>query len=455
MRKNINKIIAFAIGISVMSGSVVPAFAADSTQQTTTSTSTATNSQIVNGKPLLTLDEAIKGAISNSETLAIDDSKIGYINRTGDLNDDVDDAKDINDDVHDFNDDNQEIKLNQAKQQKDFDQDILEKKVVDKYNDIATKQMNIDKIAKELDIKKTQLANMKLKVSLGTDISTNLKSTELAVQDKQNTLTYSQNQLNDSIYSFKVLTGKDVTKYTLEDIKFESLKIDGSIDKYLDNVIDSFLKYSVQIVNLNKDYFDHDYEKDDDNKVSQDYVSSKQDNVDTAKTEVENAQEALDKAKADPTITDTTSYQKRLDDAKTSYGKAEDNYVLAIKSRMAYLGTKQGIVVDENTISADKKRLKDSLKGYYTDLLKQEAQIEYDKKNIEINNETLSNAKLKHDLGMMTDTDYNTIAVNNEAYDLQLRADIISYNTLKEEIQKPWLSLTKSAMQSQQQHLEG
>jgi len=36
MRKNINKVVAFAIGISVMSGSIMPVFAADTTQNTYT-----------------------------------------------------------------------------------------------------------------------------------------------------------------------------------------------------------------------------------------------------------------------------------------------------------------------------------------------------------------------------------------------------------------------------------
>ena len=36
MRRNINKIVALAIGISVMSGSIMPVFAADTTQSTTT-----------------------------------------------------------------------------------------------------------------------------------------------------------------------------------------------------------------------------------------------------------------------------------------------------------------------------------------------------------------------------------------------------------------------------------
>ena len=40
------------------------------------------------------------------------------------------------------------------------------------------------------------------------------------------------------------------------------LKIDGSIDEYLDNVVERYLKYSTKLVELNKDYFN-----DNDNKV--------------------------------------------------------------------------------------------------------------------------------------------------------------------------------------------
>ena len=35
MRKNINKLVAFAIGVSVISGSIIPAFAADTNTQNT------------------------------------------------------------------------------------------------------------------------------------------------------------------------------------------------------------------------------------------------------------------------------------------------------------------------------------------------------------------------------------------------------------------------------------
>ena len=69
MRKNINKLVAVAIGVSVISGSIIPAFAADTTTQNT-STITSVQAQTI-GKPVLTLDDAIKAAISNSETIKL------------------------------------------------------------------------------------------------------------------------------------------------------------------------------------------------------------------------------------------------------------------------------------------------------------------------------------------------------------------------------------------------
>ena len=47
-----------------------------------------------------------------------------------------------------------------------------------------------------------------------------------------------------------------MTQYTLEqDIKYDTFKIDGSVDDYLDNAIESYLKYKTQLIQLNKDYY--------------------------------------------------------------------------------------------------------------------------------------------------------------------------------------------------------
>ena len=45
---------------------------------------------------------------------------------------------------------------------------------------------------------------------------------------------------------------------------------------------------------------------------------------------------------------------------------------------------------------------------------------------------------------MITKSDYSTLVVSSEDLDLQLRSEIINYNILKEEIQKPWIAFSSS-----------
>lgn len=422
MRKNINKIIAFAIGISVMSGSVVPALAADSTQQTTTSTSTATNSQIVNGKPLLTLDEAVKEAISISEVLQLDTSKITYQDKTNDINEDLDDSKNVSGDEEDFNDDTREANANKARQQRDFDQDALIQKVTKAYNNIVTSQMKIDKAGKDLQIKNKTLNDAKLKSSLGMVTSSDLKSTELEIQNLQITQKTSENTLKDAEYSFKVLTGKDVTKYTLEqDIPYETLKVDGSIDTYLDKVIDNYLKYREQILKLKKDYY-----YDSDNKITDKDVSNAKDTTDGA---------------VEPTLREGESivdYMKRYNE----YQAAKSAYVDAVSKRLTYLGNKLSVDQEQTSIDEDKKNFKNQLRALYTNLITAEDSINYIKQQIELSNKNLSDAKLKYDLGMITESAYNSQVLSSEDLNIQLRSQIDNYNTLKQEIQKPWIAFS-------------
>jgi hypothetical protein len=428
MRKNINKIVAIAIGISVIRGSVMPVFAADTTQiaQTTQNTNIRTQT---NQKAVLTLDDAIKSATSISDTLILDEQKITYQDKTNDITKKQDDFNNVNGDKENYDNDTADNSLNKLKQQRDFDEDILIHKVTTKYNDIVTSQMKISKAAKELEIKNKGLDDAKLKESLGITTSIDLKSTELEIENLQNTRKSSEHALKDAEYSFKVLTGKDVTQYSLEqDVKFEQLKIDGSVDEYLDNAIDSYLKYSEQLINLKKDYYDNSY--DSNNGISAD-------DIDKAETAAKSATKPTDEG------TDLIAY-KTYEDAMNTYNSTINKYTGILASRLTYLNTKLNNYQDETNLNENKKKFKDSLKGYYTDFLTSEDKINYLKKNIEINNENLSNLKLKYDLGMITESAYNTEVVKSEQSDLDLRAEVINYNNLKEKIQKPWIAFSNS-----------
>ena len=437
MRRNINKIIAFAIGVSVMSGSIIPVFAADSTTNasiTTTTASNAASTTTANSKSnVLTLDDAIKSTISISNTLALDEQKISYQDKENDINKKADDFNDVDDDKEKYDDDTADTTLDQLKQQRDFDEDSLTQKVTDQYNNIVTSQMKIDMSTKQLAVDQQNLQHAKLQESLGISTSIDTQSKALAIQKEQNALTTSQNQLKDAEYTFKVLTGKDVTQYTLEkDIKFEPFKIDGDIDTYLDNVIESQLEYKEELLSISKDYYnDKDYESD--NGITTD-------DMDNAETKAKDATK--------PTLADGAdleTYEKYQNDL-ASYNGTINAYTGILTKRLSYLSTKLGNYQNDVTIQNTKKQLKDQLKAYYTNLQTYEASVNYCKNEAQLYNEQLSNAKLKYDLGMMTETDYNAQVVSTLQAQIDLRNAIVAYNQNKEYIQKPWIASYSSSL---------
>jgi hypothetical protein len=416
MRKNINKLIAFAIGISIMSGSIMPVFAADTTKQ---DSNTVTSTQTISGKPLFTLDEAIKAAISNSDTLAVDDKKVSYQDKVNDVNERIDDATNVSGDKEDYNKDTRDNSLNQAEQKREFDEDAVIQKTTTAYNNIVTSQMKIDKAAKDLEVKTKQLNDLQLKKNLGILTEVDLQNSQLNIQNLQYTQKFNENTLKDAIYSFKVLTGKDVTKYSLEqDIQFDKLKIDGDIDEYFDDVIDKDLKYQIEANKIDKEYYN-----DHDNQVSEQMVRD--------------AKDKTDNAGAPPTSTLGEPIETYMNDYNI-YTAKKSAYSNALSARLQYLGKKLTMDTTDISLNMTKKQLKDTLRNLYTNLLKTEDSITYLKSNIELTNKQISNSKLKYDLGMMTKSDYDALVVNSLDLNIQLRTAIDGYNTLKDEIQKPW-----------------
>lgn len=450
MKNNINKLVAFAIGISVMGGSALPALAVDTTA-TTTSTAQSSSNVIyaesqnqVNQKTILTLEEAIQGAINNSDQLALYEKKINYQNKIYDVNEEYDENNDIDGDQEDFNEETRELNLKKLKQDKDFYLDKLEQNVTTAYNNIVTNQLKIDKAKGNLEVKTKELDNTKLKNKLGLETSTSLQGKEIEIEKLQNQIKSSENALKDQETNFKVLTGKDVTNYSLEkDIKYEKLEIDGSVDEYLDNVIDKYLKYSEQLVELNKDYYN-----DKDNYVSLSSTSSIKFQISDLTTDkIEEYKDAAESAdipsKSDYDMTTGSGYDE-YSSAIDAYEAKVSVYTTALATRLVYLNTKLGVYESETSLNETKKQFKEQLRTLYTTLLTTEDNIVMLRKDIELNNKQLSQAKLKLDLGLITKAEYNTLVLNNDDLDIQLRTTVDSYNAIKEKIQKPWIAFSQS-----------
>lgn len=419
MRRNLNKIVALAIGISAMSGSLMPVFAADNTAPIYT----VKNISELNQKPILTLEEAIKGAVSTSEILQLDTKKITYQDKVNDVNEDLDDYNNVSGNEEEFNEDTREATVDELRQKRDFDEDVLVQKVTKVYNDIVTSQLKIEKAARELEIKDKELSDAKFKESLGMITATNLKSTELEIESLQILKRTSENSIKDAQYSFKVLTGKDVTKYSLEkDIPYEAQKIDGSIDNYLDDVIDRYLKYSEELLKLKKDYF-----KDSDQKVTDGDVSD--------------AKQITDGA-VEPKLSDYDGNADEYEAAYSKYEKDKNAYTNAVSQRLTYLANKLSVDEERINLTENKKEFKNQLKALYTNLLTTQENIDHLKKSIELSNKSLGDIKLKYDLGMITESDYKTQVISSEDLEIQLRSEINNYNILKEKIHKPWVAFS-------------
>jgi hypothetical protein len=408
MRKNINKLVAVAIGISVMSGSVMPVFAAD------TATTTQNTSNIIyvqnQVKPVLTLEAAINAAIDNSEILALKSKKIKLEEDKLDLQEEIDDDGYLYD--------SQEVAVKQEKEDKEFLEDQIKQTVTDKYTDLVAKTDELNKLKKQIEIKSKQLNDSELKKKLGMITSIDMESAQNDLQTQKNNQKLKEDQLKNSQDYFKVLTVKDLNQYSLEqDQKYEIFRISGSADEYFDNIIDKYFRYDKDGNELLKDYV-KDIKTDKPDKAPEE--SDYEDTVDADGNTTRSASDKYKAALADYNQ-DVTAYKTYLE--------------------MRYNSSAAAVGLDEK-----KKSYKQILKDSYASLLDLENKINVMKSSIEVNNKQLSIAKLKYDMGLIIKADYDNQVLANMDYDTNLRTLINNYNKLKNSIQKPWILSSSSGM---------
>ncbi|RQN12010.1 TolC family protein [Clostridium butyricum] len=418
MRKNLNKIVAFAIGVSVISGSIVPAMAADIIN---TDTIVNTQTQASTEKKVLTVDDAVKAAIANSDTLKLLDKSINYTEKMNNLSKDLDDTNNtLKDDDKDYTEDKRDFELKSLKQKRKFNEDVLSNTVNDLYNSIVTKQIDIENLQKKLELLNKNFNDIKLKNELGLATSIDAQDFQLNVKQLEDALKTSQDQLKVFQYNLKNYIGLDVSSYTLnKDIDYDVLEIDGSVDSYLDEIVEDYIKltYKEDIIELNKDYYD-------DNKVSDPGSFTQKEPV------------------KDDYYDETTNSYPGYDNALNSYKKNLENYKVNLQLRLQYLGNKLSNYTDETTLSETKKQFKQTLRNYYMLLEKTKSDIDRKQQEILINNTKLRNMKIKYDLGMITKNEYDSRVLDNQGLALDLRNSILDYNDYKNKIEKPWITLT-------------
>ncbi|WP_294154235.1 TolC family protein [uncultured Clostridium sp.] len=441
MRKNLNKIVAFAIGVSVIGGNIVPAMAADTnvTYIDLSAIASAQESQ-KNDKPVLTIDEAIDGAKSCSNTLAILDENIKLIqsiNSLSDKKDNVinDSASGVTDSQKDYNEDSRKLQLAQLEQKRDFQVDKLKQSVTDSYNSLILSEANIAKLKKDIELQKTEIEQYNLKRKLGLITDINIDQVNIALQKNLNDLENKENTIKDDKYNFKVLTGKDLDKYSLEDkIQYNKFEFEGTIDEYLDGLIGEYLSYTEEINDLNKDFWN-----DDDNKITNSDVSDAKNYYEQHKNDAApNLSSYLEGKTGDDRTNAIASY---LADSQ-KYTNGLSAYTAMIGARMNYLQNKSSVITSELQLKETKDQYKKALRTMYTNLVNIEKSIDLINSNVELDNKQLRIIKVNYDLGLKTKLEYDKSVNESETLNIQLKTTINSYNTLKAQLEKPWIALS-------------
>jgi len=442
MRKNIKKILTIGILLSIMNSSIVPVFAVENNEKMNVSKSAQSyeksgdistqiqNVHTIEVKKILTLDEAIKGAINNSDKLALKSKEIKMYEDKMDLQEKSNDYyKSINQKAYDFPYDKLEAQKNQTEQSKKFMKDQIANDITNKYNDMVLKEIDINKSKKYLEFKKKDLDFMKGKLGLGMATFNEVNDTQIELKSLQNDIKAKENLLNNNKDYFRVLTDFDIKNtYKLDhNINYKKFKINGSIDEYIDDKVDKYLKYDTEILKLTKDYMKD--LKDDGIKDIMDKDTEKIPDKDSNIT-----------ANADGTHEfDSGSYALKL----IEYQQKQQEYLTRLNAYGEYIDGKYSVSEAKVKLEDTKKNLKNGLKESYSTLLDLESKIDTLKEQANSTNTKLSFAKAQVDMGLMLQNDYDKQVVGSEDLDISLRTLVYNYNSLSTSIEKPWIISNK------------
>ena len=482
MKKNVNKLIAIGIGLSIMSSNIASVSAAEHNKNSVSSSVQSTSNKVsdkktlennkdnkiimnenlwnkdddlsikqsTSEKPILYLQEAIDAAIENSEKLALKESEILLYRDKMRYQDRIDDFYDsIDQNVYDFPYDKLELQEDQTRQSREFLEDQIASDIRSKYNAIVLKEIDIDKSKRDLKVKSKDLETMKTKVEIGMATPNQLTDTQIQIKTLKDNIKAKEDSLKNSKDYFKVLTDLDLDQYRLDrDIDYEVFRIDGSVDEYMDERIEEYLKYNDEILDLTKEYIEQ--LEDDEIDELPDAPSTKL--PDPKDYVIYDKSQPIKDAEGNNIIDPNTNEEMYntnrsggivLDGAYAAklieYQKDQLEYFMKLKTYEAYIDGKYQSKEAEVKLNEAKKNLKNGLKECYATLLDLENKIEMLKNQAKSTETKLEFAKTQVDIGLMTKNEYKDKVIQSEELDTAIRKLSNIYNTLKDSIQKPWL----------------
>ena len=408
MKKNINKLIAIGIGLSVIVGNVSPVLATETIRDSKINTISGASE---NSLKILTLDKAIEAGLNNDDQMKILSSNLNYYKDLQDYYDEAD-----NDNGEDQND----VNIDSAKQSKEFRKDAVEYEITNLYNSIVLAEKQVEYQREIVNNEETKTSNMKLKYNKGLIDSVSMSKQEASLKTEKDTLQAKINSLNDLKEKLKLATGINVNNYTFDDrLNYEKLKLDGDLESYIDDKISIITKYDRELADLLEDAVDE----------------MKDDDLDDLEMPDKDKFYNIPKTDSDGNIIG-------YDLNEEAYNTAKNGALAAYKG---YLEAKKGSESASAGVNIKEKTYKNMLRSNYSNILAMEDGIDQLITNIDIANKSLANTKLQYQLGLMTTNDYNTAATGYRQLDISLRQTLNQYYQLKIVFEKPWAVSSSSS----------
>ncbi|WP_394874486.1 TolC family protein [Clostridium neonatale] len=408
MKKNINKLIAIGIGLSVIVGNVSPVLATETIRDSKINTISGASE---NSLKILTLDKAIEAGLNNDDQMKILSSNLNYYKDLQDYYDEAD-----NDNGEDQND----VNIDSAKQSKEFRKDAVEYEITNLYNSIVLAEKQVEYQREIVNNEGTKTNNMKLKYNKGLIDSVSMSKQEASLKTEKDTLQAKINSLNDLKEKLKLATGINVNNYTFDDrLNYEKLKLDGDLESYIDDKISIITKYDRELADLLEDAVD----------------DMKDDDLDDLEMPDKDKFYNIPKTDSDGNVIG-------YDLNEEAYNTAKNGALAAYKG---YLEAKKGSESASAGVNIKEKTYKNMLRSNYSNILAMEDGIDQLITNIDIANKSLANTKLQYQLGLMTTNDYNTAATGYRQLDISLRQTLNQYYQLKIVFEKPWAVSSSSS----------
>ncbi|NFT92738.1 TolC family protein [Clostridium botulinum] len=383
MKKSLKRIVALTIAGLITSASLIQIPANANTS-----------------KPILSLEKAIESAIDNSYQIVLNEEKQDMLEEKDDFYQDVD----MDDDG--YND----IQMSQNEQKRKFLEDQISVDVTSKYNSMVILEQELENIEIDIEIKTKEYENMELKKKIGLVTTIEIQNAKAELEKLKADKKSKEQELENSKKVFEIITDVDVEDYDLEDnVKFKPLKLDESLDSYLDDRIDTYFRYNKKLA----DWVEDNYSSTAGSKpIAPDSNNDKYNEKDEKGNPKYNFDSDLNKWRVD--------YQNWI--------------VASLKDIESEYNANTAV----DSVNDGKRTMKQTLLTTYTKLVTLEGNITSMKAQLDVLYNKTKIIKLQYDIGLATKQDYYKQLLATEQLEISYSSLINSYNDLKEKIDKPW-----------------